>query len=217
MFIVWTGTRNFTEGRRGRKVAAVVNHITAGLMPGCLAWLQNPASKASAHYLITLKGEILQLVKDEDTAWHAGIVNKPAWKLYDCTNPNYYTIGIEHEGFDGGLTENQYQATLWLHRQLLNRHGLPADSDHVIGHCHIDSVSRKNCPGPKFPWERLFNDLRGGSTGVPEIPDWKVKAVLEAEDVGLISRGMHKGNEPADKGFVLSVVLNAMKKLSEKK
>nr|WP_072774986.1 N-acetylmuramoyl-L-alanine amidase [Desulfitobacterium chlororespirans] len=34
--------------------------------------MQNPASQVSSHYLVLKDGRILQLVKDEDTAWHAG-------------------------------------------------------------------------------------------------------------------------------------------------
>lgn len=162
MVIEWKPSPNFTAGRRGKKIIAIVNHITAGLMPGCLNWLCNPGAKASAHYLVTRDGKIFQLVKDEDTAWHAGIVNKPSWKLYDGTNPNYYTIGIEHEGWPNEpLTEAQYQATLWLHKQLIQKYNIPVDSEHIIGHYRIDSVQRANCPGPKFPWDRLFKDLKG--------------------------------------------------------
>lgn len=153
---------NFTKGRRGRKAIAIINHITAGLMPGTLSWLRNPAAQASAHYLVTKAGDIYQLVNDEDTAWHVGIVNKPNWALYDGTNPNRYTIGIEHEALAGeALTKSQYQATLWLHRHLIQKHGLPVDRDHIIGHYRTDSVNRKNDPGPGFPWDKLFNELKG--------------------------------------------------------
>lgn len=163
MKIKWAGTPNFTKGRNNRKIEAIVDHITAGNYPGCLNWMQNPQAKASAHYLVTKAGEIYQLVKDEDTAWHAGVVKKPNWKLYDGTNPNRYTIGIEHESFDGSLTEDQYQATLWLHKYLNQKHGIPVDTDHIIGHFRINSVDKANCPGPKFPWDRLLRDLKEGS------------------------------------------------------
>lgn len=158
--IEWAGTPNFSQGRRGKRIIAIVNHITAGNYPGCLSWMQNLKAQASAHYLVTRAGEIFQMVKDEDTSWHAGIVNRPSWQLYDKTNPNQYTIGIEHEGFDGNLTEVQYQSTLWLHRRLCSKWGIPVDRDHIIGHYRIDSVNRPNCPGPKFPWNRLFVDLQ---------------------------------------------------------
>lgn len=154
---------NYSTGRGGRKIIAIVDHITAGLMPGTLSWLRNREAKASAHYLVTREGIVYQLVLDENTAWHAGIVNKPDWPLYDGTNPNRYTIGIEHEGTPNKpLTEGQYQATLELHKMLMIKYNIPPDRDHIIGHYRIDSVNRPNCPGPLFPWNRLFMELPGG-------------------------------------------------------
>ncbi|MDD4802280.1 MAG: N-acetylmuramoyl-L-alanine amidase [Syntrophomonas sp.] len=152
---------NYSQGRNGKGVIAIVNHITAGLMPGTLSWLRNPGAKVSCHYLVAKDGRIYQLVADEDTAWHAGIVKKPDWVLYDGSNPNLYTIGIEHECKSGGeLTETQYQATLWLQRNLIRKWpAIKADADHIIGHYRIDSVNRANDPGANFPWIRLFRDL----------------------------------------------------------
>lgn len=164
MEIIWRPTPNFSMGRKGRVPTAIVDHITAGNFPGCLSWLLNPQAQASAHYLVNRAGQIYQLVKDEDTAWHAGIVNNPNWPLYDGTNPNRYTLGIEHEGFDGTITEAQYQSTLWLHQQLIAKWKLPITTDHIIGHYRIDSVNRPNCPGPNFPWQRLFAELSGPPT-----------------------------------------------------
>lgn len=167
MEIIWKKSPNFTPGRKGRKIIAIVDHITAGLYPGCLNWMCNPAAKASAHYLVTKAGQIFQLVQDEDTAWHAGYVAKPTWPLYDGTNPNYYTLGIEHEALAGeGLTGPQYVSTLWLHRQLIQKWNIPVDRDHIIGHYRIDGVNRANDPGSKFPWDNLFSDLLGGDENV---------------------------------------------------
>ena len=176
--INWKQSPNYTTGRNGKKIIAIVNHQTAGQCPGSLSWLCNAAAKASAHYLIYRDGTVYQLVKDSDTAWHAGAVNKPSWKLYDGSNPNHSTIGIEHEcypavGGDGNLTELQYQATLALHRQLIKAHSIPIDRDHIIGHCQIDSVNRPNCPGSAFPWDRLMKDLKGEGT-VPDKTPCKI-------------------------------------------
>lgn len=208
--VVWKPSPNFTKGRRGRKAIAIVNHITAGKYPGCLSWMCNQKAQASAHYLVTKLGDIYQLVKDEDSSWHAGAVSKPNWRLYDGSNPNYYTIGIEHEALSGErLTELQYQATLWLHKQLIARHGIPIDEDHIIGHYRIDSVNRPNCPGPGFPWQRLFNDLKGSE----EVPEWKQKIMDRAHSLGLIDKSLHKPDEPTTKWFVLAVILNLYDKL----
>jgi len=150
------------SSRKGRAIIAIVDHITSGNFPGCLEWLTNPDASASAHYIVNRAGEVYQLVQDDQAAWHAGIWNHGTWSLYDGTSPNRYTIGIEHEGFDGSLTEAQYQATLELHRLLIARHKIPVDRDHIIGHYQIDSINRESCPGPRFPWARLMNDLETG-------------------------------------------------------
>ncbi len=208
--IIWKPSPNFTKGRRGKKIIAIVNHITAGNYPGCLSWMCNQKAQASAHYLVTKLGDIYQLVKDEDSSWHAGFANKPNWKLYDGSNPNYYTIGIEHECLSGGdLTEAQYQASLWLHKHLVKKHNISVDNNHIIGHFNIDSVNRPNCPGPKFPWTRLFSDLKGSE----EVPEWKQKIMDRAHSLGLIDKSLHKPDETASKWFVLAVILNLYDKL----
>jgi N-acetyl-anhydromuramyl-L-alanine amidase AmpD len=209
MDIQWAQSPNYQAGRKGKQPIAIVNHITAGLMPGTLSWLKNPVAQASAHYLVTKAGKIIQLVKDEDTAWHAGIVNKPNWPLYDSTNPNYYTLGIEHEALAGeALTEEQYQATLWLHRQLVDKWRIPVDRNHIIGHYRIDGVNRPNDPGSSFPWERLSADLKGGS----QVPEWMKKIMQDAKEAGLITSD-HNPLEPATKWFVLAVALKILTKM----
>jgi N-acetyl-anhydromuramyl-L-alanine amidase AmpD len=161
--IEWVGSPNYKEGRGGYSVIAIVNHITQGDYPGCLTWMKNPVSKASAHFLITKAGDILQLVKEENQAYHAGVVNRPNWKLYNGDNPNRYTIGIEHEGWSGDvMPEPQYQATLWLHKYLINKFKLPVNSDRILGHFRINA-EHAGCPGIGFPWSRLFQDLEGGN------------------------------------------------------
>ena len=188
-------SKNFSS-RQGSKIIAIVNHITAGSFSGAVSWLCNPASKASAHYVISRAGEIVQLVADENSAWHAGGLNKPNWPLYNGVNPNRYTIGIEHEGYtgvggDGNLTEEQYQATLWLHKQLIAKHGIPIDKDHIIGHYRIDSVNRPNCPGPAFPWDRLFADLRTVPGSFPDVAGdrWSAGHIARVKELGLMVGG----------------------------
>lgn len=177
MEIIQSPSPNFSS-RHGRKPIAIVSHITAGAFPGCLSWLCNPQSQASAHYIVTKTGAIHQLVQDEYASWHGGIVNKPNWVLYDGNNPNWYTLGIEHENLGGGqLTELQYQATLWLHKQLITKWQLPVKTDTLIGHYRIDSVNRPNCPGPNFPWQRLFTDLTQQSVNIA-IGDKVVQGII---------------------------------------
>lgn len=189
---------NFSLGRKKKigqaeQILAIVNHITGGQYPGCRSWLCNPQAQASAHYIVNRTGEIIQIVDDKDTAWHAGIVNKPNWTLYNQMqyNPNRWTIGIEHEGYDGALTEEQYQATLELHRMLIAKYNIPINNEHIVGHYRVDSVNRPYCPGPNFPWARLFQDLKNGGGEVIDFKDMdRVRVVVdgvERTDCGLIT------------------------------
>lgn len=198
MEIEWAPSPNYGKGRNGKKIIAIVNHITAGTFPGCLSWMRNPQAKASAHYLVTRQGKIYQMVRDEDTSWHAGMVNKPNWSLYDGSNPNRYTIGIEHECLSGGLlTEAQYKATVELHKMLIAKYNIPVDKDHIIGHYRIDSVNRPNDPGAQFPWDKLFADLEEDDEMIyktlNDVPDWGKPLVKKLIDRKSLA-GDGKGN-----------------------
>lgn len=153
---------NKTVGRGGYKIEGLCNHITSGTKESALSWMMNPVSQVSCHYLVCRNGDIYQLVDDYNQSWCQGIVKKPTSKLYTemkKVNPNRYLIGIEHEGTDGTLTPEQYQATLELHASLVMKYKIPLDGKHIIGHFELDSVFRANCPGPKFPWEDLLTDI----------------------------------------------------------
>lgn len=166
------GSPNHSDPK-GYKMIAIVDHIMAGTLIGTDSWFANPVSKASSHFGVGKNGEIHQYVDLRYPAWANGVPNKPDWPLLKSgVNPNYYTISIEHEGESGDvMPEAQYQATLALHRWLIETLGIPVTRDNIIGHYRIDSVNKSNCPGSGFPWERLFMDLKGES-------DVLIKAVL---------------------------------------
>lgn len=165
MNIKWVPVPNFTLGRPGGyKPLLIVCHIMAGTLAGTRSWFANPSSKVSAHFGVGKRGEGEQYVKISDTAWHAGSVRNPKVELpYPAkVNPNLYTVGIEFEGRPGDVfPEEQYQTGLQLIQDLLKQmepSSLPI-KQRVIGHYQINSVGRADCPGPSFPWERLYKDL----------------------------------------------------------
>lgn len=154
-----------TQGRAGHQVIAIVDHIMSGTLVGTDSWFRNSTSEVSAHFGVGKNGEIHQYVDINNVAWGNGVVNKPSWPLLlSNVNPNYYTVSIEHEGQSGDqFTEAEYQATLALHRWLIDSFGLDVNENTIIGHYRIDSVTKADCPGSGFPWQRLFTDLKGGS------------------------------------------------------
>ncbi len=80
---------NHTEGRQGYEIDTWVNHwIGVGTYAGAISWFHNCSSKVSAHFVISKEGEITQVVKVKDKAWHCGAYGQPN---------NQRSIGVEHE------------------------------------------------------------------------------------------------------------------------
>ncbi len=117
------------------KKVAIVLHFTLGGYTGAVEWLSNAnrPNRSSAHFVIGRKeGEIVQLVKVTDIAWHAGVVSNPndrAKRIMrknldgSWVNLNQYTIGIElAAGYDvdqdGTVEPNENDITEWQYQQL---------------------------------------------------------------------------------------------------
>ena len=146
----WIGCpdSNFHKGRPfGLRPEAVVVHIIDGSFVAGESVFRDPTTHKSAHYAISRSGESHQFVDEKDTAFHAGIVVNPTWALLKPgVNPNFYTIGIEHEGRpDDVWPEAQLSASATLIGQIGARWGIPLDDSHVIRHRQIRAS--KTCPG----------------------------------------------------------------------
>jgi N-acetyl-anhydromuramyl-L-alanine amidase AmpD len=126
---------------------------------------------ASVHYAINGKqdassdapaGEIAQMVRDANYAWHAR-----CWNSH-CT-------GTEHEGFASNpawYTEAQYQASAGVTRNLANKFGYAKDRNHIVGHgaksssawvtwananLGIDATCNTHTdPGPYWDWSHYM-------------------------------------------------------------
>lgn len=137
---------NFTKGRKG--IIGVVVHRADASFASLDSWFQNPTSQVSAHYGIGLDGTEHSYVHESDTAWHAGAVKNPSWKLYNGQNPNAWMLGIETEGHctDTSWPFPQQHALARRIAAMAQAYGFPIDADHVIPHSAIDSVTRAYCP-----------------------------------------------------------------------
>jgi N-acetylmuramoyl-L-alanine amidase len=141
---------NFGEDRKSAyPISMIVIHVTEGDADSVISWFNDKSAKVSAHYMVKKDGAIVQFVSEDDTAWHAGRVDHPtAWMVVARlpSNPNGYSIGIEHEG-DGTheLEPAQRAASIALIRDICARRAIPIDRTHIVGHHEIYSL--KTCPG----------------------------------------------------------------------
>lgn len=226
--IKWVGSPNYglprgTTGRREYQVLAIVNHIMEGSLQGTDAWFSSRESGASAHFGVGKKGEIHQYVSLDNVAWHAGKVNNPSWSLLiPGLNPNYYTIGIEHEGFSGEtMPEPQFQATLALHKMLIEKFHLEISEETIIGHYRIDSINKGKCPGDGFPWARLLKELQEQFPLYKDVPEdhWAYEAVKDVTEAGFMSGypdDTFQGAKGVSRYELASVVARLLAKIKEK-
>jgi N-acetyl-anhydromuramyl-L-alanine amidase AmpD len=177
------------SGRGTCGIEGIVLHVTGpGSMAGMASWFRNPASQVSATFGIGKNGEVQQYVEVGDSAWHAGILNRPdltnpliAEWVNDGINPNRCTVGIEL--LLGGPAEplSDYpamQASLvklldWLHETT----GVPLDKVHVMGHNQIDGVSRATDPVCCYTIARVLELVQSDATARYFFPDgWSYDA-----------------------------------------
>jgi N-acetyl-anhydromuramyl-L-alanine amidase AmpD len=173
---LWHATPN-QSSRKGRTISHITIHTTQGSYASSITWLANTAAQASAHYVIRSNdGQITQMVRDADKAWHA-------------RSANVYTIGIEHEGFVDNpdwYTDALYTSSANLSIHLCENHpidctqGYAGSSNTTIeeldgaitvkGHQHYPAQDHTD-PGINWDWPRYFTLITQGKIALPnQIP-----------------------------------------------
>ena len=147
---------NFSYPKRSKSsIKFIIIHYTGMKKESdAINRLCDQKAKVSAHYFIKKNGDILTLVPDLYTAWHAG---KSYWKNFKLLNK--YSIGIEisNPGHSNGYRSflpNQIESIKKLLKFLIKKYKI--NPSNVLGHSDI-SPDRKKDPGEKFPWKELAN------------------------------------------------------------
>lgn len=170
---------NYTTANRpdDYPIDLIVIHDIEGSYASGIADFQNPAWKASAHYVVSKGGQITQMVAEKDIAWHAG-----NWDY------NTRSIGIEHEGYayiPNTYTTAEYQASAHLIASICSRWGVPMDRQHVIGHYQVPDPnhpgqfggeSHHTDPGPYWNWTYYMSLARTYAQSLPSPPHMVLQA-----------------------------------------
>ncbi|MER6117216.1 peptidoglycan-binding protein [Streptomyces sp. NPDC001743] len=176
---------NYATGRSAA-IDKVVIHVTQGSYAGSISWFQDPVSEVSAHYVIrSSDGQITQMVRDKDTAYHAKSANASA-------------LGIEHEGFiddPSWFTDSMYRSSAALTAYLCDRYGIPKDRAHIIGHSEAPGNDHTD-PGPYWNWTR-YMELVAGSTATT------------ADGLSFTSYGTQRNGSTGEQVRALQTLLNA--------
>jgi len=108
--------------------------------------------KVSCHYIIDRNGFVIQMVKDQNIAWHAG---KSKWQNYQNLNENSIGIELINKGHQYGyekFSKKQVHKLIKLCLYLKKKYKIKKSN--FIGHSDIAPLRKKD-PGEKFPWHRL--------------------------------------------------------------
>ncbi len=139
--IEFVGSPNFNARPHG-EISAIVMHATANdNLQRVIEWFNNPDAQVSAHYTIGKDGTIVQHVRDEHRAWHAG---RSEWK--GRADLNSWAIGVEMVNWNNGedpFPEAQYQAGFNLVSYLCEKYSI--DPDLIVAHYDV-SPHRKTDP-----------------------------------------------------------------------
>jgi len=143
------------HGARTREISSLIMHYTG--MPtseSALGLLCSPLAQVSAHYVVEEDGRILQLVKEERRAWHAGV---SYWAGETDLNASSIGIEIVHPGHRDirPFPAEQILAVISLSRDICARRHI--SRDRVLAHSDI-APRRKIDPGEFFPWDVLARE-----------------------------------------------------------
>jgi N-acetylmuramoyl-L-alanine amidase len=144
---------------RSARVSLIVLHSTEGSFQGAVSWLCNTRSHASAHFVLSRSGEVVQLVPLAEKAWHAG---RSAWQ--GRANVNTFSIGIEmeHKVDDPRLDDwpdVQVQMAAKLCKAIERALGTSLPK---VGHAAIATPKGRKSDPKDFPWDRFshfYHDL----------------------------------------------------------
>ena len=115
-------------------------------------------SKVGCHYFIKINGDVIKMVPEIYSAWHAGI---SSWKKYKSLNKNSLGIEISNPGHQfkyKKFSQKQIKSLLKLTKYLLKKYKINYKS--ILGHSDI-APDRKQDPGEKFPWKYLSKNKIG--------------------------------------------------------
>ena len=139
----------------------ILHHLQANSIAETLEALEY--HQVSAHFLIDKNGKIVQLVDENDVAFHAGV---SFWNGFEGLNIN--SIGIEFvnsDPFSNNFSHEQMLAGVDLASYLINKYNI--QSRYLLGHSDIayNSTSgfldRKQDPSHLFDWEFLAKNNIG--------------------------------------------------------
>ncbi len=170
---LWNPTTCNYSSRSGTAISAITIHFMQGSYAGSISWFKNCSANASAHYNIrSSDGQITQMVREFDKAWHVG-------------SENPYTIGNENEGYINNtswFTTAMYNSNAGICKDVCTDYSinplrcyygpgcsggytscLQGSCVKIKGHQMFPNQSHSD-PGPNWNWEKFYKLINNTPT-----------------------------------------------------
>lgn len=177
-FWVPAAPTNYTVANRpvDYPIDMIVIHDIEGSYASAIKMFQDPKRLGSAHYIVSYKGQVTQMVAEKNIAWHAG-----NWDY------NTRSIGIEHEGYAAinTYTSKEYYASARVAASICSRWGVPLDRKHVIGHSQVPDPNNPKLfggsehhtdPGRYWNWTGYLGLAQAYAKALPSPPHMMFEA-----------------------------------------
>jgi N-acetylmuramoyl-L-alanine amidase len=188
----WRPSKNFDQ-RRPQLI--IIHHTQISTLEKSLETLrkQNDDGRVSAHYLIGEDGTVLQLVAENQCAWHAGVSR---WNGLDDVNSRSIGIELVNDGY-GEFAQAQITSLISLLGDICTRQKISPQQ--IWAHADV-APTRKDDPNVHFPWSRLANAGFGLWPVVQsaQLPDgfdpWQALAIVgyDLRDEAAAVRAFHR-------------------------
>lgn len=197
---------NYNSRPSSASITHVTVHTIQGSYAGCISWFKNCQAQVSAHYVLrSSDGQITQMVREADRAWHVGTENN-------------YTIGLEHEGYINNpswYTVAMYLSSAALVRDICQRRNIPRNSvwfgDACSGStsaCLVKSCIRikghqqyanqtHTDPGPNWNWNYYYQLIAG--------PTYTVNQTLTAPSGTVYDPGGPSGDYSNNQRYLIRI------------
>lgn len=144
------------SSRGGFPIGMIVMHADAGTTDGgTVAWIQNPESKVSYHYMVGRVGQVYRFVADDMKAWHAGKSEWNGASVHGSLNPVSIGVCVANNGTEQ-YADIQYKLAGKLVAHLMRKYSVGLHD--VRGH-HEVSPGRKTDPYDHFDWRAFYGHV----------------------------------------------------------
>ena len=135
-----------------REIKYIIIHATENSFSNIFEYFRRTTTSVGSHYMIrSSDGLTIQFADERLITFHDACFNEQS-------------IGIEHEGYvshgQAWYSDALYRASAQLVRDIAQRHKIPLNRQHILGHDEAPDCSEHSDPGKQWDWDKYMSYLQ---------------------------------------------------------